>query len=81
MPLDELLDHAAIERPGPVKRVQGRKVLNILRLKLPTDLLHPGRLKLKHRIGAPFPENSHRFFVVKRYIRPVNLYAKQLLNR
>jgi hypothetical protein len=78
--LNKFFHHPTIKGSRTVKSIQGGEIFNVLRFELSAYLLHPRGLKLKHRIGAPFPENRHRLFVVKRYISPVNLNAKQLFN-
>src|SRR5215510_4410619 len=76
--LDELIDHATIEWSRTVECVERGEVFKALRLQLPADLLHARRLKLEDRLSPSLSEYCKRFSVVKRYIRPLNLFTKQL---
>ena len=75
MPLNELVDHAAVDWARPVKRVKRRQVLDALRLKLAADLLHPDGFKLKNRIRPPLAKQLHSLRIVKRNLCPVDLLS------
>ena len=69
--LDEVVDHAALNRPGPIERVQSGQVFNRIRLVAPQHVPHAVRFKLEHAgrqpavkdflVGlADLPEGYHR---------------------
>ncbi len=79
MPLNEVVDHAAVDWPRPIERVKGGKVLDVLGLKLPAKLRHSAGFKLKNRIRAAFAKQLHSLRVVKRNLFPKDLLCKRLL--
>src|SRR5262249_41156219 len=79
MTQNKVVNHASIDWPRPVKCVKRRKILDATRLQLSANLLHPRRLKLKNRICSPFAKQLHSPFVIKQYLRPVDVYAKRVL--
>src|SRR5207237_5362465 len=76
---DEFVNHATVDRTGSIERVKRRKVLDGLRLKLPTNVLHTRRLKLKYRIRTAFRKQLHSLFVIKHHLRPRKRLAKRML--
>ena len=79
MPLNEFVDHPAVDRAGSIERVKRRKVFNALWLKLSTNVLHPRRFELKYRIRTAFGKQLHSPFVVKHHLGPRESLAKQML--
>ena len=79
MALNELVNHAAVERSRPIKRIKRREVFNALRFQLPANLLHAQKIQTERPHPSALPRNTcHRFLVVKRYIGPVNLCAQAI---
>ena len=55
--VDEIVDHAALDRAGPVERVQRAQVLDARGLILAQDVAHAARFKLEHAAGEAFGED------------------------
>ena len=47
--VDEVVDHAGLERPGPEQGDQRDEVVEAVGLQSPDEILHPARLELEHR--------------------------------
>ena len=50
--VDEVIDHARLQRPGAKQRHQRHDVLEAVRLQAADQVLHAARLELEHRGGA-----------------------------
>ena len=64
--IDKIVDHAALNRPRPVQRIQSAQIFNARRLVLAQDIAHAGRFKLEHATSEALGENLIRCGVVER---------------
>ena len=63
---DVVVDHAALERPGPVERVERDEVVEPLRLGLAQQLAHARALELEDAVGLAVAEELVGLRVVER---------------
>ena len=75
--VDEVVDHAALNRAGPVERVQRGEVFNGIRLVLAQHIAHAVRFKLEDAGGQSLVEN----FFVGLVIFERNLFERDRLCR
>ena len=80
LPVDEVVDHAALNRAGPVQRVQRRQILNPRRLIAPQDVPHSVRLKLKNRRRIAARKQLVSLCVIQRQIVYFHFDAAVLLH-
>ena len=59
--IDEIVDHAALNRAGPVERVQRAQVFDAIRLIAAQNIAHAGRFKLEHAAGKALLKIFRRF--------------------
>src|ERR1051326_2939718 len=64
--LDELVDHAGVERAGAVECVERGKVLEARRPRLAQHVDHAARLELEHALRPPFLEEAEDVGIVER---------------
>ena len=64
---DVVVDHAALQRSGPVEGVERDQVVEPLRLRLAQQLAHPGALELEDAVGLPVAEQLVGGRVVERH--------------
>src|SRR5579872_3004563 len=63
--LDEVLYHAALQRAGPVERVQRAQIFHASRLVLAQNVAHAARFELEHAARVPLRKNLVRLRVVE----------------
>ena len=80
--IDEVGNHAALNRPGPVQGVQRAKIFDAVRLIAAQDVLHPRRFELENAAGEAGTENLLvGLLVVERQILDDDLLAAMLLDQ
>src|SRR5207248_3866860 len=62
---DEIVRHAAAERPGPIERVQRDQIVERLRLRLAQDVAHAAALELEDAVGLRILEDLIRPGIVR----------------
>ena len=72
--VDEVVDHAGVERAGTVQRGQCDQVLEHRRLQLSDVVLHAARLELEHRRGFATREKGVGVRVVQRQLDHVQRF-------
>ena len=77
---DEIVDHAALNGPGPVERVQGRQVGQARGLGAPKDVRHPAAFKLEDARRQALAEELIGLGVVERPGVRVHFLAARLFN-
>ncbi len=78
--VDEIIDHATLNRAGAIERVEGGEILDTGRLVAAKDIAHAVRFKLKDGGGFSASEEFVGFGVVQSQIVDVNFRAAVLLN-
>ena len=63
---DEVVDHPALQRAGPIERVQGNQVVETLGLRLAEQLAHARALELEHAVGLAVAEQLVGLRIVER---------------
>ena len=63
---DEVVDHAAAQRAGPIQRVQRDQIIEALRLGLAENVAHARALELEDAVGRAVGENLVRLRIVER---------------
>ena len=75
--VDEVVDHAALNRAGAIERVQGGEIFDRIRLVAAQYVAHAVRFKLEDAGGQPLVEN----FLIGLLILERNLFQRDLLCR
>src|SRR5882724_11069188 len=80
--IDEVIDHATLNRPRPIECVQRGKVFDGVRLVPPQDIAHTVRFKLEYARRQPLVENFVvGLIVLKRQSRQFQLLPTGLRNQ
>ncbi len=77
---DEILDHAAAERPRTVEGHKRDEVGEVLRCEVAHELGHTGRLHLEHGARLALTEHLRRHFVRQRDFLDIDLLVATLLD-
>ena len=77
---DEVVDHAAAQRAGPIEGVERDEVVEPLRLGLAQDVAHARALELEHAVGQALAKQLVRLAVVERDVVDVQLGARRALD-
>ena len=78
---DEVVDHAALEGAGTVKRVQSHQVFEAGRLVAAQDFPHAVRLELEDATGGAAGKQLEGFGVIQRQVFQHQLHPAVLLNQ
>ncbi len=79
--LDEIIEHAALDRPGTVECVQGRQILDARGLVTAQDIAHAGRLKLENTAGQGARKDVVSFRIVERQVLQNQFHAVALFDQ
>ena len=55
--IDEIVNHAALNRPRPIQRIERRQIFDGVRLVAPQHIAHAVRFKLEHAGSEPAMED------------------------
>ncbi len=78
--IDEIIDHAPLNRPRPVQRVQRRQIFDSGRLVAPQNVAHAMRFELEDGRRIAPRKKFVSFRVIEREIIKVDLHASILFN-
>ncbi len=79
--LDEVVEHAALNGAGTVKRIQRGQVFHAARLVAAQNVAHARRFELKYAAGERLAEDLVGFWIVQRQIFQHQLHAVPLLDQ